>query len=81
MSFRVDPQALRNYASQLEDAWRAADPHPNRTLAERFKLAITGGSDFHGANKPLISLGTGARNNLNVPDELADRLADLVVSE
>ena len=25
MSFRVDPQALRNYASQLEDAWRAAD--------------------------------------------------------
>ncbi len=49
-----------------------------KTLAERFKLGQTGGSDFHGANKPAISLGTGARNNLNVPDDLADKLADLI---
>jgi hypothetical protein len=51
-----------------------------KTLAERFKLGQTGGSDFHGANKPAISLGTGARNNLNVPDDLADKLADLVAN-
>ncbi len=50
-----------------------------KSLAERFKLGITGGSDFHGANKPLISLGTGCRNNLNVPDELAEQLAALVI--
>ena len=49
-----------------------------RSLAERFGLGITGGSDFHGANKPLISLGTGCRNNLNVPDELADKLSGLI---
>jgi len=49
-----------------------------KSLAERFKLGITGGSDFHGQNKPLISLGTGCRNNLNVPDELADKLAGLI---
>jgi hypothetical protein len=41
-----------------------------RSLAERFGLAITGGSDFHGGNKPKISLGTGCNNNLNVPDDL-----------
>lgn len=51
-----------------------------KSLAERFHLGITGGSDFHGANKPAISLGTGCRNNLNVPDELAEKLAGLVVS-
>ena len=45
-----------------------------KSLAERFGIGITGGSDFHGGNKPLISLGTGCRNNLNVPDELADKL-------
>ncbi len=44
------------------------------SLAQRFGLAPTGGSDFHGGNKPLISLGTGLRNNLAIPDEI---LADL----
>ena len=45
-----------------------------RSLAERFHLAMTGGSDFHGANKPSISLGTGIRGNLNVPDSLLEGL-------
>ena len=48
-----------------------------KSLAERFGLGMTGGSDFHGGNKPAISLGTGCRNNLNVPDELADQLVAL----
>jgi predicted metal-dependent phosphoesterase TrpH len=39
-----------------------------RSLAMRFGLAMTGGSDFHGGNKPSISLGTGMRNNLAIPD-------------
>jgi 3',5'-nucleoside bisphosphate phosphatase len=47
------------------------------SLAERFNLGMTGGSDFHGANKPQISLGTGKHNNLNVPDGLAGKLRDL----
>jgi len=50
-----------------------------KSLADRFELGVTGGSDFHGANKPMISLGTGCRNNLNVPDELADKLAGLAI--
>jgi predicted metal-dependent phosphoesterase TrpH len=47
------------------------------SLAERFRLGATGGSDFHGANKPLISLGTGKRNNLHVPDQLLEELKRL----
>jgi predicted metal-dependent phosphoesterase TrpH len=41
-----------------------------RSLAQRYELAVTGGSDFHGGNKPLIALGTGLRHNLNVPDDV-----------
>lgn len=47
------------------------------TLAGRFGLGITGGSDFHGANKPNISLGTGMRNNLHLPPDLLPNLRAL----
>jgi hypothetical protein len=47
------------------------------SLAERFNLCMTGGSDFHGDNKPMISLGTGKHNNLHVPDELLVDLKSL----
>ncbi len=47
------------------------------SLAARFGLGATGGSDFHGANKADICLGTGRRNNLNVPDALLDDLKTL----
>jgi hypothetical protein len=50
-----------------------------KSLAQRFDLGMTGGSDFHGGNKPQISLGTGCRNNLNVPDELLEKLAGLAI--
>jgi predicted metal-dependent phosphoesterase TrpH len=48
-------------------------------LAVENGLAMTGGSDFHGANKPLISLGTGFRGNLCVPDELLEELRARIV--
>lgn len=37
-----------------------------RLLAKRRGLAISGGSDFHGSNKPAIELGCG-RGNLRIP--------------
>jgi predicted metal-dependent phosphoesterase TrpH len=40
------------------------------SLAKRFGLAPTGGSDFHGANKPNISLGSGQRGNLAIQEEV-----------
>lgn len=44
-----------------------------RSLASQYGLLITGGSDFHGSNKPDIDLGVG-KGKLQVPDELLDSL-------
>ena len=43
-------------------------------LASHYGLRVTGGSDFHGAIKPSVSLGTGYDGNLRIPDDLVDRL-------
>lgn len=40
------------------------------SLAKQYHLLITGGSDFHGKNKPDIALGTGLSNNLSIPYKL-----------
>ncbi|TCK97792.1 hypothetical protein EDC19_0194 [Natranaerovirga hydrolytica] len=40
-----------------------------RRLARKYGLLITGGSDFHGSNKPHIDLGSG-KGNLKVSDEV-----------
>jgi len=44
------------------------------SLAEKCGLTPTGGSDFHGGNKPNIQLGTGQRGNLRVPDSILSAL-------
>jgi predicted metal-dependent phosphoesterase TrpH len=43
-------------------------------LAAQHGLLVTGGSDFHGAVKPEIRLGTGRGGNLHVPPDLLHRL-------
>ncbi|MGN1131273.1 MAG: PHP domain-containing protein [Ruminococcus sp.] len=42
-------------------------------LAEEFSLIKSGGSDFHGSNKPEISMGTG-KGNLSIPYEFYENL-------
>ncbi|HXK01671.1 MAG TPA: PHP domain-containing protein [Verrucomicrobiae bacterium] len=42
-------------------------------LARHYGLLVTGGSDFHGAVKPGVTLGRGA-GNLEIPGDLVDRL-------
>lgn len=44
-----------------------------RKLAKKYSLFITGGSDFHGSNKPHIQLGIG-KGNLKIPYELLENL-------
>ena len=44
-------------------------------LADQYKLIVTGGSDFHGSNKPDIDLGTG-KGNLNIPDDILNALRE-----
>jgi predicted metal-dependent phosphoesterase TrpH len=56
-----------------------SDHSPQQTelylqLAKQHGLLVTGGSDFHGAAKPEIQLGTGRGGNLRVPEDLIDRL-------
>jgi hypothetical protein len=43
-------------------------------LARTYGLLVTGGSDFHGAVKPGVKLGTGYNGNLRVPEDLVERL-------
>lgn len=45
-------------------------------LADRYELALTGGSDYHGSIKPDISLGTG-KGGLRVPYHIYEKLVAL----
>lgn len=44
-----------------------------RALARRYQLLLSGGSDYHGANKPGLEMGTGY-GPLAVPEELLIRM-------
>ena len=46
-----------------------------RKLAKKYNLLPSGGSDFHGSNKPARQMGTG-RGNLKVPYSILEPLAD-----
>jgi predicted metal-dependent phosphoesterase TrpH len=45
-----------------------------KELAAQFHLIETGGTDFHGDNKPSIHLGTGKNNNVNLPYALLENM-------
>lgn len=53
---------------------KGSDEAQMRALAKKYGLLVTGGSDFHGANKPDISLGTGLKHNLEIPYSLLETL-------
>ncbi len=44
-----------------------------KEIADKLSLLYSGGSDFHGTNKPKISLGSG-HGNLKIPYEILDNL-------
>ncbi len=79
-----DPPFLRAFLSELVDAGLNgievyhSDHSPEatqlfRTLALEFELVETGGSDFHGDNKPGVRLGSG-RGDLAIPYSLLDSM-------
>ena len=53
----------------LYSSYSAADERQIRRLAQKYDLLISGGSDFHGANKPGLDLGIGY-GKLYIPDDL-----------
>jgi len=66
---------------QAIEAWHADHTPRHRDryefLAQRYRLAVTGGSDFHGDNKPGVELGTGKGKNVAVPRKVLERLRSL----
>jgi predicted metal-dependent phosphoesterase TrpH len=62
-----------------------SDHSPQQTevylrLAKHYGLMVTGGSDFHGAAKPNVQLGTGKGNNLRIPEDLVERMRAVQVT-
>ncbi len=46
-----------------------------KELAKRYDLLLTGGSDYHGDNKPGLAMATGYDGSLFVPETLLDEIA------
>ncbi|MEG6593543.1 PHP domain-containing protein [Desulfovibrio sp. 1188_IL3213] len=71
---------LRDCGLNAIEAWHSehteADVRTCLALAKRFDLGISGGSDYHGINKPAIQLGRGyggLRVGVGVLDDLRER--------
>ena len=54
-----------DYTPDMEKRYRA--------MAEELGLVISGGTDYHGANKPHISIGKG-KGDLEIPYSVLDGL-------
>lgn len=68
--YRFGNKQLERMVSELKDAgldaieakyctYSSSDEHQIKELAKRYDLAVSGGSDFHGAAKPGLNLGKG----------------------
>ena len=86
--YKLSPKDLENLVAHLSShgllgieaiysTYNRADETQMRLLAKRYQLGISGGSDFHGKNKPYIDLGVG-RGNLKIPDEVWENLKEKV---
>jgi predicted metal-dependent phosphoesterase TrpH len=84
LSLGLEGDDLDTFVGELRDAgldgleceYSAYAPEertPLHALAARHDLAPTGGSDYHGENKPGLQVGVG-RGDLRVPDEYLSEL-------
>lgn len=80
--YHMSEERLRNLTAQLKEAgllgiealystYSAADERQIRELAKKYNLLLSGGSDFHGANKPGLDMGSGY-GKLFVPESLLE---------
>ena len=56
-----------DYTPDMEDRYR--------TMARELGLVLSGGTDYHGANKPHLSIGTG-RGNLEIPYSVLEKMKE-----
>lgn len=82
----MDHGRLRTFIRSLKDAGLsgieaiysmngAGDERNFLKMAEEFGLLVSGGSDFHGHNKPQIKLGVG-KGNLRVPYGVLEKIRE-----
>lgn len=57
----------------LYSTYKPGDERYIRRLAKEYDLQLSGGSDFHGSNKPHIRLGSGM-GHLSIPYEILENL-------
>ena len=60
---------IEGYYTEYDDAMEKE----YQSLAEKHNLILSGGTDFHGANKPHIKIGVGY-GNLKIPYELLEKI-------
>lgn len=88
--YHLSPSGVKALVSLLKDnglqgietiysANSKEDEAFTRQLAAQYGLCITGGSDFHGSNKPEIEIGIG-RGNLRIPYEILENLEKIRLS-
>lgn len=89
--YRMSTVTLRSLVSELATAgldgieaiyatYQPGDERNMKNLAKEYHLLICGGSDFHGANKPYIRIGTGM-GHLFVPYEVLNNIKDAHTSK
>lgn len=82
--YRMSDARLEQLTSELKEnglkgieaiysTYHAGEERSMRHLADKYNLLISGGSDFHGSNKPDIDLGIG-RGNLYIHDSIWEAL-------
>ncbi|MCM1542154.1 MAG: PHP domain-containing protein [Blautia sp.] len=86
--YHMSDERLETLVSQLKEAglvgieaiystYNAAEERQIRRLAEAYGLAVSGGSDFHGENKPGLDLAVGY-GKLFIPYSVLDALKELL---
>ena len=89
--YHLSTQELEELAGELKEYGLAGieaiystnlglDESRMRRFARKMGLKISGGSDFHGKNKPLIEMGSG-RGNLKIPYEVLEELRKCKAAE
>lgn len=85
--YHMGKDALQKLVSSLTEAglvgleavystYSAREEREMRQLALRNGLLISGGSDFHGSNKPGLELATGYHGKLVIPYDIWERLKE-----
>jgi hypothetical protein len=85
--YHMSDSRLETLTAELKDAglmgieaiystYSAAEERQIRSLAQKYNLLISGGSDFHGSNKPGLDLAVGY-GKLQVPDSVLEDIRSM----